>query len=204
MPSVLPAASTDLTARLWDGVVGFQITRTRRRGHDLLEYLQLLRRKLGEKHREPRYVPARMREACDIAQANGVGVAGKHDRDRGGRPASRRNEGGDRSKNNVHFHPGELGGDIRQIIDSLRPPEFDADVFTLDVAQLSQPGAQGLDPARESRGRSQSEKSDSCEPCRLLRPRDERPGNRRRRRAAEHRDDRAPVHSITSSAVRHT
>src|SRR5262249_22711515 len=70
---------------------------------------------------------------------------------------------------------------------------FDDQVLTLDVAEFPQPRQETLDrPQRQT-----AHQPDTLHPRRLLRTRRERP----RRRAAEQRDERAPVaHSITSSA----
>src|SRR5215831_20815438 len=76
---------------------------------------------------------------------------------------------------------------------SLRPSVFDCDVLALDVAELRKPATEGDQEGPIRRYRT--EKSDHGH-RRLLRARREWP----RRRAAERRDERPAVHSITSSA----
>src|SRR5262249_51553330 len=66
-----------------------------------------------------------------------------------------------------------------------------------DIAEITQSRAQCLDPARAGGSGPEVEVSDARDFCRLLRRRRERP----RRRTAEQRDERAPSHSITSSAM---
>src|SRR5262245_532740 len=64
------------------------------------------------------------------------------------------------------------------------------------MAEVTQAGAQCLKSSRVSRSGGETEEPDYWH-SRLLRPRRERPRNRR---AAEQRDELPPPHSITSSA----
>src|SRR5262249_19122351 len=66
-----------------------------------------------------------------------------------------------------------------------------------DVAEVTQPVAEGVVEGLHSGGRVESKVSDPGDPLALLCARRDRP----RRRAAEQRDERAALHSITSSAV---
>src|SRR5262249_25672248 len=79
---------------------------------------------------------------------------------------------------------------------SVRPPVFDRDVATLDMAGFSEALLDRFDKARVRSRRYAGEDSD-CWHRWLLRARCERP---RDGRAAEKRDELASLHSITSSA----
>src|SRR6516225_5516457 len=80
---------------------------------------------------------------------------------------------------------------------ALRPTEFNRDVLTLDKASLTQAAPERFHKWYVRSGRRAVEKSNHRH-RRLLRPRRQRP---RGRRAAEARDERAALHSITSSAT---
>jgi hypothetical protein len=85
---------------------------------------------------------------------------------------------------------------LRQaLVPTFRPSEFDRDVPPLDEACLTEALPKGGQHRSVSHRRSAAEISDHRQ--RLLRPCLQRPC---RRRAAEQRDERAPPHSITSSA----
>src|SRR5262249_46787115 len=76
------------------------------------------------------------------------------------------------------------------------PAVFNRDVLALEVAGLLQATMKSAQTVREFIGRCRVEKPDHRH-RRLLRPRRERPHHCR---AAEQRDERATLHSITSSA----
>src|SRR5262249_44914557 len=91
----------------------------------------------------------------------------------------------------------QLGGDLGEALDvSFRPAIFDRDRAPLDPPKLAQSLHEGGNPLTEGRRRAHAKETDSRQLARLLRARRERP----RGRAAEQRDERAPSHSITSSA----
>src|SRR5262249_14489598 len=79
---------------------------------------------------------------------------------------------------------------------SLRPAIFDGDCPSLGPAEFAQSLHKGGRPLAPRRRRARAQKSDCPQLAHLLRPRRERP----RGRAAEKRDELAPLHSITSSA----
>ena len=79
----------------------------------------------------------------------------------------------------------------------LSPFPIDDDGSSLDIAEVPQALHECLDPWRERRRRTQQKDADTRDAVGWLRPRYDRP---RGRRAAEKRDERAPPHSITSSA----
>jgi hypothetical protein len=83
-------------------------------------------------------------------------------------------------------------------IDRFRPPELDGDGLALDITELAQAGAQRLDSLGVGSGEAKPQESDARDVRGLLRPRRQRP---RDRRAAEQRDEVPPLHhSITVSA----
>src|SRR5262249_16097630 len=91
----------------------------------------------------------------------------------------------------------ELGCDFAiALVASLRPAILDSDGSALDPAKFTQPLHEGRGPRIPVQRRARPQKADGRE-LRLLRARRERP---RHRRAAEQRDELAPLHSITSSA----
>jgi len=72
---------------------------------------------------------------------------------------------------------------------------LDRNILPLDIAGFVQTAVKCHESFRHRVARRTHQNSD-CRHRRLLRPRRERP----RRHAAEKRDERAPLHSITSSA----
>ena len=100
--------------------------------------------------------------------------------------------------NDIDLEPDELGRDLGEaLVASLRPAILDRDGATLDPAEFAQPLHKSGDPLALGRRRARAQEPDGRQLSRLLRARRERP---RRRRAAEQRDELAPLHSITSSA----
>src|SRR5262249_39216026 len=101
------------------------------------------------------------------------------------------------SHDDVDIAVNELGSEVGNLIErSLRPGIDDGKILSLDVTVL----AQGITECPQHRGRrnraSKKTNPDLFVPLALLCACRERP----RRRAAEQRDERAPFHSITSSA----
>src|SRR4029077_7237443 len=97
----------------------------------------------------------------------------------------------------LHIHADQLGGEFWQLINPFRPSKLDDDVLALDIAEVVQARPQGLNPARRSSSRAETQAADARDSRRLLRARCERP---RCYRAAKQRDELSPFHSITSSA----
>ena len=83
-----------------------------------------------------------------------------------------------------------------QVVTTARPPELNREILTLDIAALGQTAAEGCQQVRRVLGRTRAHVAYHRH-RRLLRARRDRP---RHRRAAEERDELAPLHSITSSA----
>ena len=97
-----------------------------------------------------------------------------------------------------HLSANQIGRRARQSIDlALGPAVFDRHVLALDIAALLKALAERAQVVCKRDWRSAVEKPNHRH-RRLLRARRERP---RRRRAAEQRDELAPLHSITSSAI---
>ena len=92
----------------------------------------------------------------------------------------------------------ELGRDLGQSLDApLRPTILDRDGTALDPAEFAQTLDKRCRALALSRCCSPAQDADGRQSARLLSARRDRP---RGRRAAEQRDELAPVHSITSSA----
>src|SRR5262245_59587728 len=82
------------------------------------------------------------------------------------------------------------------IVLTFRPTVRDQNIVAFDIAGFIEAFSKCGQPMGLCASRRAAEKSNHRH-CRLLRPRRERP---RGRRAAEQRDEVAPLHSITSSA----
>src|SRR5262249_11492866 len=102
------------------------------------------------------------------------------------------------ASNHDHRDPlsNQLSGQFRKpLVMVIRPAVVDRDVLILDESPLLEPFAKGSNAILVASGRRDTYPSDHRH-RRLLRTRRNRP----RRRAAEQRQERAPSHSITSSA----
>jgi hypothetical protein len=82
------------------------------------------------------------------------------------------------------------------IVLAVCPAIFDGHILTVNVSRFFQTLKEGTERGREALGRSTVKKSDHRQRM-LLRKRRERP----RRCAAQKRDELAPPHSMTSSAI---
>src|SRR5205807_594314 len=100
--------------------------------------------------------------------------------------------------NDIDLESDQLGGDFGEALAaSLRPAILDRDIATFDPAKVAQPLHKSSGPLASARPRGRAQEPDGGQLSRLLRARRERPSSRR---AAEQRDELAPIHSITSSA----
>ena len=96
-----------------------------------------------------------------------------------------------------HTLANQIGRKLRQSIElPVSPAKFERNVLAFDVSGLLEALAKSAQILREGYGRCGVQKSDHRH-RRLLRARRERPCSR----AAEQRDELAPLHSITSSAA---
>src|SRR5215470_2064285 len=100
-------------------------------------------------------------------------------------------------ENDIDFQSNELGCELGEAFAaSLRPAILDREIAAVDPAEIAHSLHEGGGPLALRRRAARSEQSDGRH-LRLPRSRSDRP---RRRRAAEQRDEPAPLHSITSSA----
>ena len=96
-----------------------------------------------------------------------------------------------------HLPLDQFGRQRRQLIEPpVSPAKFDRDVLALDKTAFAERSGETPPQVPHGGWRTAAEETDHRH-RRLLRARRERP---RRRRAAEQRDELAPLHSITSSA----
>src|SRR5262249_27955315 len=142
-------------------------------------------------------VAARPGKAGDQTKLDRVLADPENDRDRRGGGSGRKcSRVAARRGNNGHATMNEISHERRQaIVFALEPMVLHHHVPAVDVAGFDQASAERIGNARGAVSRPTADKADDRQ-CRLLRPRRERP----RRRGAEQRDERAPPHSITSSA----
>src|SRR5262245_37494171 len=142
-------------------------------------------------------IAARPGKAGDQSQLDRVVADAEDDRDRRGRSFCRLGtsaEGGRRD--HVHTTADEVIHERRQaMVLALHPVVLDRHVLAFDVAGFVEAFAERSDIAYGVLGRPAIDEADYRRW--LLRARRERPGCRR---AAEQRNERAPSHSITSSA----
>src|SRR5262249_12745658 len=100
-------------------------------------------------------------------------------------------------ENDIDLEPDQFGGDLSETLAAaLRPANLNRDVATFHPTEFAQPLHECGEPLALDQGRGGAQESDGRQLAGLLRARRERP----RRRAAEQRYERAPLHSITSSA----
>src|SRR5262245_53684062 len=166
-------------------------------GSQLRQQLQPLRLRLGKKRAHTCDVATRTMQVGDEAGPDWVAASREYDRygrgprlGRKGRCVSTHcNDDGD-------LLAGEIGGKPRQpIVLTLSPTIVERDVLTLDKARFIESLPDERNQRRVDSRRTTAEQSDHWQ-CTLLRTRRERP----RGRAADERDERAALHSITSSA----
>src|SRR5215471_18658948 len=101
-------------------------------------------------------------------------------------------------ENDIDLEPDQFGGNLSETLAAaLRPANLNRDVATFHPTEFAQPLHECGEPLALDQGRGGAQESDGRQLAGLLRARRERP---RRHRAAEQRDERAPFHSITSSA----
>src|SRR6516165_9827977 len=142
-------------------------------------------------------VAARPVKTGDEAELDRVAARFKDDRNGCGRRLRcecRRSAG---RGNHGHLTMNQIGRHRRQLITAVpRPAVFDRHVAAINITVLAQPFEKGRQLPLITLRRSGVQKPDHRRRW-LLRARRERP----RRRAAQQRDELAPLHSITSSAA---
>src|SRR5262249_24096181 len=138
---------------------------------------------------------SRSAKAGDETVPDRVATDGKDDGNCRGRSPGRNRCGKVVGKDGGHLIANQLRSEVGKAIILVRIPQFDGYIASFDIAQVVQALAERCQAIR-CRWWSRVQPSDNRQ-RRLLRPRRERP---RGRRAAEQRDERAPLHSIASSA----
>src|SRR5260370_1900912 len=166
-------------------------------GHDLLQYFQPLHRQFPGEEGAPGRVAARTRKTCDQAAFQRVGRRSHDNRD-ALRCALR---GADRSGaadyDEIDLRPQQIADQRGYRFDIITiMAKLVGDVAPFDITEVAHPAHEFLAEWIGARG-SRPDVSDTRRLARLLRPRRERP---RRRRATQHRDEPAALHSRTSLA----
>src|SRR5262249_24345239 len=161
-----------------------------------------LGRKLGIHIAHAGDIAAGSVDAIDETDLDRVGRGAEHDRNgRGGGLRGDRSDHGARCREYSHPATHQIGRQFRQPIVLIRRESvFDFDVTTLFIAGLAQAFGECRYESFHPLGRTRPKKPDHWH-RRLLRTRAERPCSRR---TAEQRDELAPPHSITSSAIAST
>src|SRR5262249_28039592 len=137
------------------------------------------------------------RQAGDETEANRVIRVREHDRDDRCRLLCRDDCWGCCRNNDIDLELDKLGRDLDEpLAASLRPAILDRNIAIFNPTELAQPLHKASARLALGKKRGRAQEPDDRQLARLLRARRERP----RRRAAEKRDELAPVHSITSSA----
>jgi hypothetical protein len=146
-------------------------------------------------------VPARPRQTGNQVRADRVARRRKHDRDHRRRLPGRDHGRGSPGDNDVDLEPDKFGRDLGEaLVAPVRPAIFDRERATLHPAELAQPLREGGRPLALAQRRALAQEADGRRLAGLLRPRRKRPSNARRGRAADKRDERPAIRSITSSA----
>src|SRR5215467_7050901 len=167
-------------------------------GDNLAQEFEPLAGKIGGLGRQAGDVVARSRQAWYEAGADRIVRRREHDRDNRchllcckHRPSHR--------YDHIDLESDKLGGNLAEALGtSLRPTILDRHGATLDPAEFAQSLSKGGCPCTPGRRTARSKEPNDRHLRWLLRPCRERP---RGCRAAEKRDELAPLHSITSSAT---
>src|SRR5262249_24615120 len=156
--------------------------------------------KLGRRERQSGDVATRPSQTSDEASAKRVSHRREHNRDDRGR-LFRCEDRRSRRNNDVDLEPDKLDGDLRETLGaSLRPTNLNRDGAPLDPTEFTQPLLKSGDPLARGGTRLPAQKPDSRELLRLLRAHRKRP----RRRAAQKRDELAPLHGFPIQAEDYT
>src|SRR5262249_46687742 len=164
--------------------------------HQFTQKSQPLGVHFGREKIEARRIAARMREARDKAQLDRVFRYDESNWNRLRGSLGRDCSFAPRHRAHAPLTAAQTRRQFRQAIETARQPIFDCNVPALDVAAFRDTPAERIQEIPTRSGRNGGEKPDNRH-LSLLRSRPERPC---RCRAAEKRDELAPLHSITSSA----
>src|SRR5262249_27631250 len=141
-------------------------------------------------------ISSRSGEAWHEPGAYGIADRDHDDGNRGGGLLGRKSCGRAVGRNDVHRATNERRRGLGESLGhSVARRIVEGDVLAFEVTEIAQPVTEGVPPGRVIND------ADARDLPRLLRPRRERP---RRSCAAEQRDEIAPLHSITSSAMAST
>src|SRR6516225_2709640 len=169
-----------------------------RGGDQLVQQLQSLRSELHIRSNHAREITSRSAEGGDETKLDRVAAGIEHDWNRSGCCPCREHRSSVRRDNDGHPTTNQFGRHPWQpIISAIRPAVFDRHVSALDIARLLQALTECIQHGPVSVERCPVQKPYHRH-RRLLRACRERP---RCCRAAEQRDELAPLHSITSSAM---
>jgi hypothetical protein len=139
-------------------------------------------------------------KAGNEAEPDRVVARFEDDRNGGGRRLCRKRRLSGSRGNHGHLPMNQISRHRRQPITSaLRPAVFDRHVMAIDVTGFAQPFEKGRQLSRVTLGRSGVDKPNHRH-RRLLRPRRERPSDRR---AAQKRDKLAPLHVLPKLRRQH-
>src|SRR5262249_30288449 len=167
-------------------------------GDDLAQKFESLAIGLGLLERKSGSIAARPRQTCDQAGADRV-PGHENDGDDRRRLLGGHDSDSRRCDNDINPAPDELGRDLGEaLVAPLRPTILDRDGATIDPTEFAQPLDQGGVPVAMGRRCARPYDSHGWQFAWLLRARRQRPA---RGGAADERDDLAPPHSITSSAM---
>src|SRR5262245_33532797 len=171
---------------------------SRHPGYHFAQEPQPLCCQLRDEEIDTRRVASWSSETCDHTELHRILANAENDRDSRGRSLCR--ERGRRvgpCDNHAYLPTDQIGHQLRiSILLSLHPARFDRHILALDVARFIQALPEGDHPRSRFGFRQSSADDPDHRHRRLLRSRRQRP----RRRAAEQRDERAALHSMTSSA----
>src|SRR5262249_52877817 len=160
----------------------------------------LLADNLGGEEAHARDIAARSADAGNESRGDRVGAGRKDDRDRRGcSPCGQRGERPTACENDRDLLFDQLRCHrLEPVILVIGPAIFDCDVLALNIASFGQAFAERGDQERILLGCRAVENADNGPG--LLRAQGLRTEDRCRRRTTEQSDERAPFHSITSSA----
>ena len=174
-----------------------QDRQTAKTGNDFAQEFDTFAATIGRLQRQAGDVAARPRQTGDGAGAERVRRQREHDRDGrcrlrcGGECISARDD-------DIDLEPDELGRDLGEALGATLPPAIlDGDGTSIDPPELPQPLHQHGEPLAVGCRSARHQEPDCRQLRRLLRVRRKRPSDGR---AAEQRDELAPLHSMTSSA----
>src|SRR6516225_1403913 len=143
------------------------------------------------------HIATRPGKACDQTKLDGVFAYAEDDRDRRGRSLGRLSSSGlTGRRDNGDATADEVSHQRRQAIEAaIEPIVLDRHVLALDMAGFAKAFLESGHAGRGGSGRPEADEADDRR--RLLRACRHRP----RRHTAEQCNERAPLHSITSSAM---